>query len=126
MNSCSRLSGRTEPHSLSTLIAPYLLSGFCVEALSTRPEIVRGLQGVVVIDEAAFHGNFREVLDAVNALLIWGGKIRIISSHNGVQDPFNELIKEDRTGKVPYSIHKATFGDAIRNGLFKRVCFTKG
>ncbi|WP_273792389.1 hypothetical protein [Brucella anthropi] len=101
-------------------------SGFRVEALSSRPENIRGLQGIVVIDEAAFHGNVREVLDAVNALLIWGGKIRIISSHNGVQNPFNELIKEARAGKVPYSIHEVTFGDAVRNGLFKRVCFMKG
>lgn len=101
-------------------------SGFRVEALSSRPENIRGLQGIVVIDEAAFHGNVRDVLDAVNALLIWGGKIRIISSHNGVQNPFNELIKEARAGKVPYSIHEVTFGDAIRNGLFKRVCYMKG
>lgn len=101
-------------------------SGFRVEALSSRPENIRGLQGVVVIDEAAFHGNVRDVLDAVNALLIWGGKIRIISSHNGIQNPFNELIKEARAGKVPYSIHEVTFKDAIKNGLFKRVCFMKG
>jgi hypothetical protein len=47
-------------------------SGFRVEALSSRPENIRGLQGVVVIDEAAFHKNVRDVLDAVNALLIWG------------------------------------------------------
>ncbi len=69
-------------------------SGFRVEALSSRPENIRGLQGIVVIDEAAFHQDVRAVLDAVNALLIWGGKIRVISTHNGVLNPFNELIRE--------------------------------
>ncbi len=102
-------------------------SGFRVEALSSRPENIRGLQGIVVIDEAAFHKDVRELLDAVNALLIWGGKVRIISTHFGHLNPFNELIREVRaTGKPPYSIHTITFGDAVRNGLFKRRCFIRG
>ncbi|WP_245488048.1 hypothetical protein [Rhizobium ruizarguesonis] len=101
-------------------------SGFRIEALSSRPENIRGLQGLVVIDEAAFHKNVREVLDAVNALLIWGGKVRVISSHNGISSPFNELIKEARAGKIPFSVHTYSFGLAVKNGLYKRVCLIKG
>jgi phage FluMu gp28-like protein len=101
-------------------------SGFRVEALSSRPENIRGLQGIVVIDEAAFHKDVRGVLDAVNALLIWGGKIRVISTHNGVLSPFNELIREARAGKNPFSVHFIPFGEAVKNGLYKRVCLIKG
>ena len=101
-------------------------SGFRVEALSSRPENIRGLQGVVVIDEAAFHKDVRAVLDAVNALLIWGGKIRIISTHNGVLNPFNELIAEAKAGKVPFSLHFIPFSKAVQNGLYERVCLIKG
>lgn len=101
-------------------------SGFRVEALSSRPENIRGLQGVVVIDEAAFHKDVRAVLDAVNALLIWGGKIRVISTHNGVLNPFNELIQEAKAGKVSYNLHFIPFQKAVDNGLFKRVCLTRG
>ena len=101
-------------------------SGFRVEALSSRPENIRGLQGVVVIDEAAFHKDVRAVLDAVNALLIWGGKIRVISTHNGVLNPFNELITEAKAGKVNYSLHFIPFSKAVENGLFRRVCLTRG
>lgn len=101
-------------------------SGFRVEALSSRPENIRGLQGVVVIDEAAFHKDVRQVMDAVNALLIWGGRIRIISTHNGVLNPFNELIREAKAGKVPYSLHFIPFSKAVENGLYRRVCLTKG
>ncbi len=97
-------------------------SGFRIEALSSRPENIRGLQGVVVIDEAAFHKDVRSVLDAVNALLIWGGKIRVISTHNGVLNPFNELIREAKAGKVPFKVHFIPFQKAVENGLFKRVC----
>jgi phage FluMu gp28-like protein len=101
-------------------------SGFRVEALSSRPENIRGLQGVVVIDEAAFHQDVRAVLDAVNALLIWGGKIRVISTHNGVLNPFNELVREARAGKVPFKVHFIPFAKAVENGLYRRVCLIKG
>lgn len=101
-------------------------SGHRVEALSSRPENIRGLQGVVVIDEAAFHQNVRAVLDAVNALLIWGGRIRVISTHNGKLNPFNELINEAKAGKVPFSLHFIPFAKAVENGLFKRVCLLRG
>lgn len=101
-------------------------SGFRVEALSSRPENIRGLQGVVVIDEAAFHKDVRAVLDAVNALLIWEGRVRVISTHNGVLNPFNELIREAKAGKVPFSLHFIPFQKAVDNGLYRRVCLTKG
>lgn len=101
-------------------------SGFRVEALSSRPENIRGLQGVVVIDEAAFHKDVRGVLDAVNALLIWGGRIRVISTHNGKLNPFNELIKEAKAGKVNFSLHFIPFQKAVDNGLYRRVCLMRG
>lgn len=101
-------------------------SGNRVEALSSRPENIRGLQGTVCIDEAAFHRDVRAVLDSVNALLIWGGKIRVISTHNGILNPFNELIREAKAGKVPFSCHFIPFSKAVENGLFKRVCLITG
>jgi len=101
-------------------------SGFRVEALSSRPENIRGLQGVVVIDEAAFHKDVREVIDAVNALLIWGGKVRVISSPNGLLNPFNDLYTEALAGKNGYSTHFYTFSDAVKNGLYHRVCLMRG
>lgn len=101
-------------------------SGFRVEALSSNPANIRGLQGIVVIDEAAYHRDVREVVDAVSALLIWGGKVRIISTHNGVLNAFNELITESRAGKNNFVIHHVPFKAAIDNGLYKRVCLIKG
>lgn len=101
-------------------------SGFRVEALSSNPANIRGLQGRVVIDEAAFHRDVREVIDAVNAMLIWGGQVRIISTHNGHLNPFNEVIREARAGKNAFAVHRYTFGDAVRNGLYRRVCLMRG
>lgn len=101
-------------------------SGFRVEALSSNPANIRGLQGIVVIDEAAYHRNVRAVLDAVFALLIWGGKVRVISTHNGMLNAFNELIVEARAGKNKFKIHHIPFQMAVDNGLYERVCLVRG
>lgn len=65
------------------------------------------------------------MLDAVNALLIWGGRIRVISTHNGKLNPFNELINEAKAGKVPFSLHFIPFQKAVDNGLYRRVCLLR-
>lgn len=101
-------------------------SGFRIVALSSRPANLRGKQGVVVIDEAAFHGALDELLKAALALLIWGGKVRVISTHDGDQNPFNELVNEIRSGKRAGSVHRITFGEAITQGLYGRVCMRQG
>lgn len=101
-------------------------SGFRITALSSRPSNLRGKQGRVVIDEAAFHDNLGELLKAAFALLIWGGSVSIISTHNGVDNAFNELIEDVRSGKKPYHLHRITFDEAIMQGLCKRVFMATG
>ena len=101
-------------------------SGFRIVALSSRPANLRGKQGVVVIDEASFHDQLDELLKAALALLIWGGKVRIISTHNGEANPFNELIKEIRAGKRKGSVQRITFREAVSQGLYQRVCLRLG
>ena len=101
-------------------------SGHKIVALSSRPSNLRGKQGVVVIDEAAFHDDLGELLKAAMALLIWGGRVRVISTHDGEDNPFNELVKDIRAGRKPYSLHRVTFDDALEQGLFRRICLKTG
>lgn len=103
-------------------------SGFKIVALSSNPANLRGLQGKVIIDEAAFHRDVAAVLDAATALLIWGGRIVIISSHNGKSNAFNQMATDIREGRYGDDavVFKATFDDAVVNGLYERVCFMKG
>lgn len=101
-------------------------SGFQIVALSSRPANIRGLQGIVVVDEAAYHQDVSAVLDAVNALLIWGGKIRVISTHNGQDNAFNLLIEDTHKGLYDYKIHHIPFSLAVKNGLYERVCLIRG
>lgn len=103
-------------------------SGFKIVALSSNPAGVRGLQGKVIIDEAAFHRDVSAVLDAATALLIWGGRIVIISTHNGKSNAFNQMVNDIRDKRYGDSarVYRATFDDAVANGLFERVCFMAG
>lgn len=101
-------------------------SGHRIEALSSAPRNLRGKQGRVILDEFAFHQNQKELLKAALALLIWGGEVHVITTHNGVDNEFNALVQDIRAGKKPYSLHRVTFRDAVAEGLYERVCLRTG
>lgn len=101
-------------------------SGFEIVALASRPRSLRGRQGYVIVDEAAFHDDLAELIKAALALLIWGGKVAIISTHNGVDNPFNQLIEDCRAGKKPYEVLRVTFDEALADGLYRRICHVTG
>jgi phage FluMu gp28-like protein len=101
-------------------------SGHKVVALSSRPSNLRGKQGRVVLDEYAFHPEPAELLKAAMALLIWGGRVIIISTHNGEEHAFNQLIQDIRAGRQKYSLHRITFDDALKEGLYRRICERRG
>lgn len=101
-------------------------SGFKILALSSRPRSIRGKQGKVTIDEAAFHDDLQGLMKAALAMLIWGGRVRVLSSHNGEDNDFNLMVKDARAGKLPYSVHKTTFADALAAGLYDRVRLVMG
>lgn len=106
-----------------TIVFP---SGHRIVALTSRPSNLRGRQGVVVIDEAAFHQDLAELLKAALALLIWGGEVHVISTHDGTENAFNELIEEIRSGKRKGELFRCTFREAVEDGLYDRVCMRKG
>lgn len=101
-------------------------SGFFILALSSRPRSLRGRQGVVVIDEAAFQDDLEGLIKAAIALVILGSKVRIISTHDGVENYFNVLLEECKAGRIPYSVHRCTFDDAVAEGLYRSRCRAKG
>lgn len=100
-------------------------SGYRVTALTSRPRNLRGKQGYVVIDEAAFHDDLPGLLKAAMAFLIWGGRVAIISTHFGVNNTFNKLCDDVRAGRYPYSLHIITLDQALADGLYRRICLQK-
>lgn len=101
-------------------------SGKRITALTSSARNLRGKQGRVIIDEAAFHDNLPELLKAAFALLMWGGEVWVLSTHNGIDNAFAELCDEVRDGKRPYSLHRVTIEDALGEGLYARICTVLG
>lgn len=101
-------------------------SGHSIVALSSKPRSLRGKQGKVIIDEAAFHDQLDELLKAALALLMWGGSVVVISTHDGADNPFNALIEDIRAGKRKGEVQRVTLKSALEEGLFRRICLRTG
>jgi phage FluMu gp28-like protein len=97
-------------------------SGFSIVALSSKPRSLRGRQGFAILDEAAFVDNLAELLKAALAFLMWGGKVLVISTHNGADNLFNQVITDIRAGRARYGLVRFDLDDALRDGLFERMC----
>jgi phage FluMu gp28-like protein len=101
-------------------------SGHKIVALPSRPRSLRGMQGQVILDEAAFHDSLNEMLKAAMAMLIWGGRVVVVSTHDGVGNAFNQLIDRIRAGEQRGAIVTITFAEAMADGLYERVCLVSG
>ena len=103
-------------------------SGFDIVALTSKPRSLRGRQGFVIFDEAAFHDELAELLKAANALMMWGGKVLVISTHDGDANPFNDLVKQVQAGKRGETacVVRVTFNDAVADGLYERIAMILG
>jgi phage FluMu gp28-like protein len=71
-------------------------SGKSIVALSSKPRSLRGTQGGV------------------------------ISTHDGADNPFNELIENIRAGKRQGAVFRIDIEQALAQGLYKRICLRAG
>ncbi|MGC9368697.1 MAG: terminase large subunit domain-containing protein [Paracoccaceae bacterium] len=103
-------------------------SSFEIVALTSKPRSLRGRQGYVIFDEAAFHDELDEMLKAANALLMWGGKVLVISTHDGDANPFNVLVKQVEAGERgdTAKVVRVTFNQAVEAGLYERIALVTG
>jgi len=99
-----------------------LASGHKIEALAAMPYNWRGRQGHARIDEGGHHEHLPDVIDGALAYLIWGGRVSIGGTHNGEDNPFNDYVKNIKAGKLPWSYHHTTFSQAVKEGLYRRIC----
>lgn len=103
-------------------------SGFEIVALTSKPRSLRGRQGFVIFDEAAFHDELDEMLKAANALLMWGGKVLVISTHDGDANAFNVLVRQVQAGERgdTAKVIRVTFNEAVEAGLYERIALILG
>jgi phage FluMu gp28-like protein len=101
-------------------------SGFEIMALSSSPRGMRGKQGVVIIDEAAFVDDLGALLKSAMAFLMWGGQVVVCSTHEGVDNPFNTEIQDILAGRSPYAHLRIDLDQALEQGLYKRIALVTG
>lgn len=101
-------------------------SGFQIKTLPGKAASLRSKQGRTVIDEAAFVDDIKAIFKSVFALLMWGGLIRIISTHNGVDNDFNKYIQDSHSGQNDAVVHRTDLKEALDQGLYRRICRVKG
>lgn len=77
----------------------------------------RGFSGNVFLDEFAYHGNDDEALwEAAAGATTLGGKIRVVSTPNGVGNMFHSLVTDEK--KWPdFTRHQTTIWDAVAQGF---------
>lgn len=99
-------------------------NGAEIETLAGNSTNLRDKQGNIVIDEGAFRDNLKDIIDAALAIIIHGGKIRVFSTHFGMDNYFNELCQDaEKRGFIKY---KVPFKLAVNQGLYQRICLKKG
>lgn len=101
-------------------------SGFEIMALSSAPRGLRGKQGVIIIDEAAFVDSLAELLKAALAFLMWGGQVVVCSTHDGVDNEFNAKIQDILAERSKYQHLRIDFDQALNEGLYQRICLVTG
>lgn len=101
-------------------------SGFEIMALSSSPRGLRGKQGVVIIDEAAFVDDLPALLKSAMANLIWGGQVVVCSTHFGTDNEFNVQIQDILAGRSKYSHLRIDLDQALEQGFGRRVFMVRG
>jgi phage FluMu gp28-like protein len=96
-------------------------SGYEVIALPSVARALRGMQGMFIADEAAFMTDLDEILKAAMAFLMWGGRVIVISTHNGIDNAFNKLLDEIKAKRRGGDTMRITFDEAVADGLYERI-----
>lgn len=93
-----------------------------IHSMSSNPDAQAGKRGNRVLDEFALHADPRQLYTIAYPGITWGGALRIISTHRGTGNYFNELVQEVKHKGNPkgFSLHTVTLQRALDEGfLFK-------
>lgn len=103
--------------------------GCAIRAIASSARAWRGKGrpgDIAIVDEAAHLDDLDAVLRAALATRVWGGAVRVISTHNGAQNPFARLVGDVRSGAIPGAVHRVSLDDALRDGLYARIAAETG
>jgi phage FluMu gp28-like protein len=109
-------------------------SGQRIVAMTSNPRRFRSKGGDIGLDEFAYHDQPQEMYRAAEPCTMWGGRLRILSTHNGELSEFNRLVQmgkrvaggEGRPDDIPFAVHRITLLEAVEQGLVERINATQG
>jgi len=109
-------------------------SGVRMTAMSSSPTRFRSKGGDVGLDEFAYHDDPGRMYDAAEPCTTWGGRLKILSTHNGEASEFNRFCEmarraargETRQGDMAWSLHRVTLPEAVEQGLVERINLVAG
>lgn len=96
-----------------------------INAVSSNPKNIRGKTGDFYGDEFAHHDDQDKMFTASKPLSLRGARTILVSTHNGEDSKFNQLIDEVKKGAAGtmkrWHHYKTTIDDAIKEGLVDQV-----
>ncbi|MBO6740264.1 MAG: hypothetical protein JJ916_10425 [Phycisphaerales bacterium] len=104
-----------------------------ITVMTSNPKRFRSKGGDVTLSELAFHQDADEMWKAAAPTATWGGRIRILSTHNGHGTKFNALISQARKHEDPElygtprptdlkaSVHRTDIYNAVSDGLVEQI-----
>jgi len=109
-------------------------NGSKVTAMTSNPRRFRSKGGDVGLDEFAYHDDPAGMYEAAEPCTMWGGRLRILSTHNGEDSEFNRFVQMGRrvaagqakSDDIPFSVHRITLPEAVAQGLVERINETRG
>lgn len=94
-----------------------------IHSMSSNPDAQAGKRGNRVLDEFALHPDPRKLWSIAFPGITWGGRMKVISTHRGSANFFNELVQEIKHKGNPkkISLHTVTLQTALEQGFLYKL-----
>ena len=94
-----------------------------IHSMSSNPDAQAGKRGGRTLDEFALHPDPVKLYSIAYPGITWGGNLRIISTHRGTHNFFNQLVEEvlHKGNPKGISLHTVTLQDALNQGLLYKL-----
>ena len=98
-------------------------NGRRIHSMSSNPDAQAGKRGSRLLDEFALHPDPRKLWTIAYPGITWGGSLKVISTHRGSANFFNQLVREVKEGGNPkgISLHTVTLQDALDQGFLWKL-----
>ncbi len=98
-------------------------NGRRINSMSSNPDAQAGKRGSRILDEFALHPDPRKLWTIAYPGITWGGSLKVISTHRGSNNFFNQLVREVKEGGNPkgISLHTVTLQNALDQGFLWKL-----